>query len=145
MRTEPITGTGISTNSGEIQVETASFNSELGRDQFVTLLVAQLQNQDPLDPVTNEDFVAQLAQFSSLEGIENLNASFRDILALQNLTQGASLIGKTASYRDPATNAAEQGTVTAYRVENQQIQLIIDNKEVAVGLVTELSGSPATN
>ena len=126
-------------------METASFNSELGRDQFVTLLVAQLQNQDPLDPVTNEDFVAQLAQFSSLEGIENLNASFRDILALQNLTQGASLIGKTASYRDPATNAAEQGTVTAYRVENQQIQLIIDNKEVAVGLVTELSGSPATN
>ena len=135
----------MSAGSGETHVETASFNSELGRDQFVTLLVAQLQNQDPLDPVTNEDFVAQLAQFSSLEGIENLNASFREILALQNLTQGASLIGKTASYRDPVTNAAEQGTVTAYRVEDQQIKLIIDNKEVGVGLVTELSGTATLN
>lgn len=120
-------------------METSGFNSELGRDQFITLLVAQLQNQDPLEPVTNEDFVSQLAQFSTLEGIEGLNASFSDVLALQNLTQGANLIGHTATYRDPVTNAETEGTIEAYRVEDGAIRLVINGDPVDIGLVTEIS------
>lgn len=48
-------------------------NDELGKDAFLTLLTVQLQNQDPMDPVKNEDFVAQLAQFSSLEQLQSIN------------------------------------------------------------------------
>ena len=48
-------------------------NDELGKDAFLTLLTVQLQNQDPMDPVKNEDFVAQLAQFSSLEQLQGIN------------------------------------------------------------------------
>lgn len=120
-------------------METSGFNSDLGRDQFITLLVAQLQNQDPLEPVTNEDFVAQLAQFSTLEGIENLNTSFSDVLALQNLTQGANLIGHTATYRDPVTNAESTGTIEAYRVQDGAIEVVIDGQPVAIGLVNEIA------
>ena len=120
-------------------METGAISSDLGRDQFLQLLVAQLRNQDPLEPVNNENFIAQLAQFSTLEGIENLNASFSDVLALQNLTQGANLIGRTATFRDPASNVESQGTIEAYRVNEGQIQLIIDSNPIAVGLVSELS------
>ena len=52
---------------------------ELGRDQFLTLLVAQLKNQDPLNPMESADFTAQLAQFSSLEQLFGMNESLRDI------------------------------------------------------------------
>ena len=52
---------------------------ELGRDQFLTLLVAQLKNQDPLSPIESADFTAQLAQFSSLEQLFGMNESLRDI------------------------------------------------------------------
>lgn len=117
----------------------SQINSQLGRDQFLTLLVAQLQNQDPLQPIQNEDFIAQLAQFSTLEGIENLNASFSDVLALQNLTQGANLIGRTASYNSPADNSAQTGTIDAYRVNEGNIELMINGEPVAVGLVSQLS------
>ena len=48
-------------------------NDALGRDAFLRLLTVQLENQDPLDPMKNEDFVAQLAQFSSLEQLQNIN------------------------------------------------------------------------
>jgi len=48
---------------------------ELGRDQFLTLLVAQLKNQDPLNPMESADFTAQLAQFSSLEQLFGMNES----------------------------------------------------------------------
>ena len=56
-------------------------DNELGRTQFLELMIAQLESQDPLNPTQNEDFVAQLAQFSSLEGIENLNSTITDMAA----------------------------------------------------------------
>lgn len=53
----------------------AQNSQELGKNQFLELMITQLKHQDPLNPAQNEDFIAQLAQFSSLEGIENLNKS----------------------------------------------------------------------
>lgn len=80
---------------------------QLGRDEFLQLLIAKLQNQDPLKPVTDEDFVAQLAQFSTLEqmnkiseGIETSNQwGFLQMQSINN-TMAANLIGKEvmASY-----------------------------------------------
>jgi len=52
--------------------------NELGRDEFLKLLVVQLQNQNPLDPQKNGDFIAQLAQFSSLEEQQKLSNGFED-------------------------------------------------------------------
>ena len=73
-------------------------NKELGKNEFLKLMIAQLNNQDPLSPQENGDFIAQLAQFSSVEGIENLNTSmgsmatsFRSSQALQ----ASALVGRT--------------------------------------------------
>ena len=68
------------------------------QQQFLQLLVAQVQNQDPLEPVQQEDFIQQLAQFSTLEGIEKLNAQFSDMLELQQLTDGAQLVGRDVRF-----------------------------------------------
>lgn len=54
-------------------------NNELGRDAYLQLLVEQISNQDPLEPVSNEQMIAQLAQFSSLEQMQNLNESFTQL------------------------------------------------------------------
>lgn len=51
----------------------------LGKSAFLELMITQIRNQDPLDPAKNEDFVAQLAQFSSLEGIQNMNQSMESM------------------------------------------------------------------
>ncbi len=71
---------------------------ELGKNEFLELLVAQLNNQNPLDPQDNGEFVAQLAQFSSLEGIEKLNDSMSDIIASVHSSQAlqaSSLVGRS--------------------------------------------------
>ncbi|MCR9278808.1 MAG: flagellar hook assembly protein FlgD [Pseudomonadaceae bacterium] len=71
---------------------------ELGEAEFMELFLAQLSNQDPLDPAKNEEFVAQLAQFSSLEGITDLNESMATVSSAINaqLTlQSASLVGRS--------------------------------------------------
>ncbi|UCE33405.1 MAG: flagellar hook assembly protein FlgD [Deltaproteobacteria bacterium] len=76
---------------------------ELGRDQFLTLLVAQLKNQDPLNPLESADFTAQLAQFSSLEQLFGMNESLKGIeeaLAAQESGNVLDYIGKSVKTLD---------------------------------------------
>ncbi len=70
---------------------------ELGKNEFLELLVAQLNNQNPLEPQSNGDFIAQLAQFSTVEGVEKLNGSMESILANNHSSQAlqaSSLVGR---------------------------------------------------
>lgn len=70
---------------------------EMGQQAFLTLFTTQLQNQNPLDPVKNEAFVAQLAQFSQLESTTKMQASLEQLAAAsqsERLLAGAALIGK---------------------------------------------------
>ncbi len=54
-------------------------NQEMGRDQFLNVLLTQLANQNPLDPLKDKDFIAQMAQFSSVESMQALNKSFDSV------------------------------------------------------------------
>ncbi len=73
-------------------------DNELGKNEFLKLLVAQMNNQNPLEPQDNTEFIAQLAQFSSVEGIENLNASVDDMagnLRSSQALQASSMVGRS--------------------------------------------------
>lgn len=109
-----------SSNSSEILTSLSSTNNDakkeddLGTDAFLRLMIAQLQNQDPLSPAKNEDFVAQLAQFSSVEGIQNINAgienlatSFRSSQALE----ASSLVGRQVQINTDTATLSSAGPV----------------------------------
>jgi flagellar basal-body rod modification protein FlgD len=92
----------VSSLYGSTQEELTDSTRVLGKEDFLKLLTVQLQHQDPLSPVENEDFIAQLAQFSSLEQLENINSNLQDSIDLDliltqvlNNTAAAGLIGKT--------------------------------------------------
>ncbi len=75
----------------------AGSRDELGKDEFMKLLITQMENQDPLEPADNTEFIAQLAQFSSLEGITNMSASlekFGQSLASTQALQASTLVGR---------------------------------------------------
>src|SRR5580704_3850411 len=104
---------------------TSSTGAASGPSQpdFMKLLMAQMKNQDPTNPTSANDYVTQMAQFSSVQGITQLNQSITSLLALQGLTQGVSLIGKTVAY----TNAAGKtmsGTVGSVVMVGGQPQLV---------------------
>lgn len=98
----------MSTNIGAIgsgaagAAAAAQDKSKLGKDDFLKLLLAQVSNQDPLSPMDNQAFVAQLAQFSNVELLQSANGSLSNILLAQaaaNQTAAASLVGKNVTYR----------------------------------------------
>ncbi len=80
----------------QIKNETKT-NKDLGKNEFLNLLVAQLNNQNPLEPQGNGEFIAQLAQFSQVEGIEKLNTSMGSLLTgyqSSQALQASSLVGR---------------------------------------------------
>ncbi|MBU8911758.1 MAG: flagellar hook assembly protein FlgD, partial [Desulfobacterales bacterium] len=84
----------IGSSSGSLQTLTSS---TMGKDDFLKMMIAQLQHQDPLNPLDGTDFTAQLAQFSSLEQLSNMNTQLETLGLYQsslNNAQSISLIGK---------------------------------------------------
>ena len=96
---------------------------ELGRDQFLTLLVAQLQHQDPLNPLDGTDFTAQLAQFSRLEQLFTVNENLtgvQEALSVQGNGDLLNFIGKTVKAEDNTIVVKEDGVVSgSYTLEDR--------------------------
>jgi flagellar basal-body rod modification protein FlgD len=93
--------------------ESAKVN-DLGKDAFLKLMITQLQNQDPLNPAKNEDFIAQLAQFSSVEGIQNINTSIGDLATSFKSSQAleaSSLVGRQVQVSSNEARLNDSGEV----------------------------------
>lgn len=135
-------------------------NSVLGKTDFLQLLVTKLKFQDPLKPLTDESFIADLAQFSSLEQMQNLNTSFINqayaldalntnilgLIIMQNTSQAASLIGKTVVVEitqiDPATGqktvSTVEGKVDVVRFVDGQPKIVVGGTEYSLSVIKEI-------
>ena len=89
----------------------ATSSSVASKEEFLRLFVTQLKNQSPMDPLKGHEFIAQLAQFSSLEQLTNLNTTFADNLKFQQLSGGSEFIGKKATYVGPAVEGPAEGVI----------------------------------
>lgn len=142
---------GLSSSDAFSGSATQAAPQNLDKNSFMKLLVSQLQNQDPLSPVANEDFVAQLATFSSLEQLEGLNQNVIAMIALNQsnallsqLTQSGDLIGKEVSWQDFETQVEHTGTVESVKIVDGFAVLRIDGQDVPLGAVSEIHASSST-
>jgi len=121
--------TSAATNSSKTAT---TKDTSLGKDDFLKMLVTQLQNQDPLKPMDDTAFVAQMAQFSSLEQMQNMNSATLS-------TQANGMIGKNVTWTD-ADNVAQTGKVTAvtYTTGNPPA-LLVGTVNVPVAKVTQVT------
>jgi flagellar basal-body rod modification protein FlgD len=122
-----------------------SGNANVDKDQFLNLLVNQLKNQNPMEPVTNEQFIGQLAQFQSLETQQKTNASIETLINLQaasatisHLTEASSLIGKKIEYEDMGTGEKKSGVVSSVGLENGAVVARVGENAVPILLITSI-------
>ncbi len=112
------TATSATAKSGSSSLK----ESVMGKQEFLTLLVAQLQNQDPLNPDEPTEFTAQLAQFSSLEQLFNLNESMNNLVtsnANSDRLSTLSTIGKEVVYQDGTFNFTGDPVTLGYQLDGQ--------------------------
>src|SRR4051812_20289537 len=104
--TNPITGTTAATTTPQAKPA----GSALGKDDFLKLLVGQLQHQDPMAPSDDQQWIGQMAAFSQLEQVSNTAATTQKIADALNRNGTLSLIGHTVTYLDES-GAAQSGVV----------------------------------
>lgn len=101
-----VNGSAVTGVTETYQKENTVGTTSLGKDAFLQLLVAQLQNQDPLNPQTNEEFISQLTQFSTLEEMQNMTASLTNSQALGLVGKNVILeVGKSSGLSSTTTVA----------------------------------------
>ncbi len=98
----------------EKQPQQTNDNGAIGQDVFLELLVTQMSNQDPLSPQENSEFVAQLAQFSSVEGIDRLNGTMDDFVGSfqsSQALQASSMVGRMVKVNTDTSYLSNGGII----------------------------------
>ena len=140
-------------------MSSTSFDPLVGQNQYLQLFATQLQHQDPLDPAKQEDFLAQLAQFSSVESLQSMNSQFAglgkkldtligvtqgnsgsSLSTLQSLNAGAGLLGKSVRY---GTEDGDVGVVDQIKPDQGSILVRIGDQFVPIANIVSVEEQPA--
>jgi flagellar basal-body rod modification protein FlgD len=123
----PISGSNsLTSGTNASNANTTPSNARMGVDDLMRVLMTQLTFQDPLKPMDNQQFMAQMAQFTTLEQTNQLNARMDALLSTQASLQSVGLLGKSVTFNDAAGNS-QTGVVT-------QLSLAGDSPVISVRL-----------
>ena len=120
----------------------------LGKQDFLKLLMAQLQHQDPMKPMDDTAMIAQMAQFSALEATQQLNATIQQSANVSAVSQAGALIGKyIQSNLADGTNSTGAVTGVNFTTTNGVVSptLVVDGKDVDYSTIVKVSSSPIAN
>ncbi len=121
--------------SGIAGVNTAS---SIGQD-YLTLMITQLQNQNPLDPMSNSEMTSQLAQISSLERLESIDNTFQKALLAARLDDAMTMIGKQITFVDPDSGYSVKEAVKTVGVIDGDILLSTESYTLGLDAVQVVS------
>jgi flagellar basal-body rod modification protein FlgD len=128
------------------QIDTAStlnarntLPNDLGKDAFLRLLVAQLKHQNPLEPVNNQEFLAQMAQFSALEQMQNLNKNFEAVALMDFASQASTFLGREIEAVGTISEEKITGIVSSVKFVDGTAMLLVDGQEIPVSAVQKIS------
>ena len=129
------------TQTQNTSTESTRNTGEMGKDQFLQLLVTQLKYQDPLKPMEDKEFISQMAQFSSLEQMQNLNTNFSSMKAF-------TLMGKNISANVKDSKTGEQvyvnGIVEKVMIEKGKVSVQVGGRDIPIDEITDISDTNIT-
>jgi len=155
--TDTITSIKSQTNATNYEKNKANSNDTVNQDVFLQLMITQLQNQDPLDPMDNSEFLSQQAMFSQVSTMqemnENLSTYGEALLSLNNsmlssttLSQAMNIVGKEVTATDPDDpNSTITGVVDSVKVTDDGILFSVDGKEISSDKIQKIGNKSTTS
>jgi flagellar basal-body rod modification protein FlgD len=110
----------------------------MGKDDFMKLMVAQLKYQNPMEPAKDLDFIAQTAQFSSLEQMTNLNAKVIELISSNKQLYANTMIGRQITWAD-ADDVVKSGIVSKVELNDGEPVLLVNNEKVSLDQVINVT------
>ena len=109
----------------------------LDKDAFLMIMIEQLKHQNPMEPVDSDKFLSQMAQFTIMEQLLNLNQSFEAMMKMQKINNAAVMIGK--SVKIATEEGLIEGTVEKVAVRDDKVQVVVNNIHYDMDKITEIS------
>lgn len=135
MTTVNTTNTTSSQTSSSSSSSSSTSSPTLDYDSFLKLLLAQMQNQDPLNPMDSTEYVSQLASFSNVEQGLKMNTKLDQLLVVSNMAQAAGMVGHTITSADGATS----GIIESVRVDSSgSTALLTSGQQVTIEAGVEI-------
>jgi flagellar basal-body rod modification protein FlgD len=135
--TDPVSGpTSVATNSATTSVDRPD---QMGSNTFLKLLVAEMKYQDPSNPMSSADMMAQTATLTQTQSLQQIATQNSQLISLQRSLNASALVGHAVAYTD-TSGATQYGTVTSVRLDNvnDTLQAVIGGKPVDVGRITQV-------
>ena len=133
--------TGTQDTSSEVALPT----QELSEQDFLNLLVTQMTSQDPLDPMTNEDMVSQMVQFSTLQSNTDMQSLLTGMQGNQAFSQASSLIGMQVNLQTDSNGDTTQGIVSGVDLSSGTPQIIVNGQSYNIGQVLSITPSSTSS
>lgn len=133
-----ITSASSAGNAQSDATQSVNDRVQLGKDDFLKLFITELRYQNALNPLDDREMLAQMAQFTSLEQVQNMSAVVDELARAQRATQATALIGRTIT---ATTEEGEElsGVVSAVTFADGEVLLVVDGKEIPLSQVTGVS------
>ena len=112
------------------------------RTDYMKLLITQLQNQNPLEPMSNDQMASQLAQLSQLEQLEHQSTTFDKVLQAQETSQAMALIGRQVTFYPEGASEPLKAKVDGVELLDGQIVLVMGQEKVALAEVVSITDAP---
>jgi flagellar basal-body rod modification protein FlgD len=140
-----VTSTNSATSSSTNATDPAADSSSqlLGQDDFIKLLVTQMTSQDPMSPMSNQDMLTQMVQFSTLQQNTGLQSELARMQTGQTLAQANALLGRQVSLQTDS-GTLTQGVVSRLDVSSGTAQIIVNGVSYDLSQVLTIAPAPAT-
>jgi flagellar basal-body rod modification protein FlgD len=139
MQVGPAAATSDSNTSSDTSNSTTA--QELSPNEFLKLLVSQLQNQDPLNPTDQSQFVGELAQMQSVSELQQMNTTLTASSSQGSTSSALAMLGRTVTWVDSQTSSTSTGIVSAVLLTSSGVTLKVGETDVPIGNVTQVAGS----
>jgi flagellar basal-body rod modification protein FlgD len=117
----------------------------LSEQDFLNLLVTQMTSQDPLNPMTNQDMLSQMVQFSTLQSNTAMQSLLAGMQNTQTFAEASSLIGKQVNLLLDSSGATTQGVVSAVDLSSGTPQIVVNGQSYNLSQVLAVAAPPASN
>ncbi len=139
----PVSNTTAANSQTVADAITSATSQTLSEQDFLNLLVTQMTQQDPLNPMTNQDMLSQMVQFSTLQGNTAMQSTLSGMQSSQVFSDANSLIGRQVALQDANGNTV-QGVVSGVDVSTGTPQIILNGQSYSLGQVLSVT-TPSTS
>ena len=134
----PVNSINSTTDTLNLQAQSALPEQTLNQQDFLKLLVAQMSAQDPMNPVSNTDFAAQMAQFSTLQTTQSMQTNLAGLESSQAVIQANSLLGRTVQVQS-AQGVTDSGMVSAVEIKAGTPSIIVNGQSYGLSALLSVS------